>query len=201
MAESNTHLAHPPHDKDAGPHPDHSGKAITILKVQPYEGVGVVLTSDGVDLDGRIDPQFSQEGDNVSPPLAWNDVADAQAWALVVEDPDAPRDEPVLHWAMWDIPGRVTALPRGVAPGAHVADMPGAVQGRNTHGEFGWMGPKPPKGDGPHRYYFQLFALAKRLEMAPDTPLIELVSALKGNTVAAGQLVATFETPDDGVQS
>lgn len=201
MAESNTHLAHPPHDKDAGPHPDHSGKAITILKVQPYEGVGVVLTSDGVDLDGRIDPQFSQEGDNVSPPLAWNDVADAQAWALVVEDPDAPRDEPVLHWAMWDIPGRVTALPRGVAAGAHVADMPGAVQGRNTHGEFGWMGPKPPKGDGPHRYYFQLFALAKRLEMAPDTPLIELVSALKGNTVAAGQLVATFETPDDGVQS
>ena len=62
------------------------------------------------------------------------------------------------------------------------------------------MGPKPPKGDGPHRYYVQVFALAKHLGMAPDTPLVELVGALRGNTVASGQLVATFETPDDGVQ-
>ena len=200
MSNRSTHLHDAPHPADGPPAPDHSGKAIAILKVQPFEGVGVVVTSDGVDLEGRLDPQYAQDGDNVSPPLAWTAVQDAQAYALIVEDPDAPREDPVAHWVMWDIPGGVTALPRGVPHGARPQDLPGATQGKNTRGEFGWMGPKPPKGDAPHRYYVQVFALAKHLGMAPDTPLVELVGALKGNTVASGQLVATFETPDDGVQ-
>ena len=201
MSNRSTHLHDAPHSADAPPAPDHSGKAITILKVRPFETVGVVLTSDGVDGEGRLDPQYAASGDDASPPLAWTAVQDARSYALVVEDPDAPREDPVTHWVMWDIPGHVTALPRGVPHGARPETPPGAVQGANTHGAFGWMGPQPPKGDGPHRYYFQLFALAKRLEMAPTTPLVELVGALKGNTVASGQLVATFETPDDGVQA
>ena len=200
MSNRSTHLHDAPHHDDAPPAPDHSGKAITILKVQPFETVGVVVTSDAVDLEGRLDGVHAQAGDDTSPPLAWTAVQDAVAYALVVEDPDAPREDPVLHWAMWDIPGGVTALPTGVAHGARPEGLVGATQGANTHGDFGWMGPKPPKGDGPHRYYFQLFAQAKRLEMGPDTPLVELVGALKGTTVASGQLVATFETPDDGVQ-
>jgi Raf kinase inhibitor-like YbhB/YbcL family protein len=199
QGNSNTHLAHPPAPTDDTPSPEHSGAAITILKVQPFEGGSVVLTSDAVDLDGRLDPVHAQDGDNTSPPLSWTMVPDAEAYALVVEDPDAPREEPVLHWAMWDIPGGVTSLPAGVAVGARVDGLPGAVQGRNSHGEAGWMGPKPPKGHGPHRYYFQLFALGRRLGMGPEATLVELTGALKGDTVASTQLVATFETPDDGV--
>ena len=73
-----------------------------------------------LDLDGRLDPAHSQDGDNTSPPLSWTAVPDAETYAIVVEDPDAPHAEPVLHWAIWDIPGAVTALPAGVATGAHV---------------------------------------------------------------------------------
>ncbi|MBE7219293.1 MAG: YbhB/YbcL family Raf kinase inhibitor-like protein, partial [Caulobacteraceae bacterium] len=160
-----------------------------------------VLTSDAVDVDGRLDPVHAQAGDDTSPPLAWTAVPDAQSYALVVEDPDAPREEPVLHWVMWDIPADVSALPAGVPHGAHGTAVATAIQGRNSHGDFGYMGPKPPKGDGPHRYYFQLFALGKRLGLPADTSLPELTTALKGVTVACTQLVATFETPDDGVQA
>ncbi|MBE7219062.1 MAG: hypothetical protein INR64_11375, partial [Caulobacteraceae bacterium] len=64
MAHSNTHLAHPPKAAEETAHPDHSGKAITILKVQPYEGASVVLTSDAVDVDGRLDPVHAQAGDD-----------------------------------------------------------------------------------------------------------------------------------------
>ncbi len=201
MAHSNTHLAHPPKTADEQAHPDHSGKAITILKVQPYEGASVVLTCDGVDLEGRLDPIHAQSGDNTSPPLAWTQVPDAQSYALVVEDPDAPRDEPVLHWMMWDIPAQLSSLPAGVPEGAHGVAAATAIQGRNTNGDHGWMGPKPPKGDGAHRYYFQLFALGKRLGLPADTSLEDLTSALKGVTVASTQLVATFETLDDGEQA
>ena len=70
------------------------------------------------------------------------------------------------------------------------------MQGLNGHGKHGWMGPKPPPGHGKHRYHFQVFALAKPLGMAADTSLADLVNALKANTVAAGELIATFETPD-----
>ena len=196
MSNRSTHLAHPPHTKAEEPAPDHSGRALTILKVHPYQGETVVVTSDAVGVDGRLDPTYAQDGDGVSPPLAWTDVAEAQAWAVVVEDPDAPAVDPMLHWAIWDIEAGITALPPGIAKVARPETPQNAVQGRNGHGDPGWTGPKPPPGHGVHRYHFQVFALAKPLGMGADTTLTELVSALKGLVIASGELVATFETPD-----
>ena len=46
-----------------------------------------------------------------------------------------------------------------------------------------------------HHYHFELFALDKRLPMEPDTPLPELLNALKGNTIAKADLVAIYEAP------
>lgn len=201
MSNRSTHLHNAPHAHDEAPQPAHSGRAITSLKVHPAETVGVVVTSDAVGLDDRLDPVHSGGGDNTSPPLAWTAVAEAVGYALVVEDPDAPREDPVLHWVMWDIPGAVTALPAGVAPGAHVVSMPGAVQGRNSNGVFGYDGPMPPAGHGPHRYHFQVFALSKHLGMGADSTLTELTGALKASTLAFGELVATFETPDTIAQN
>lgn len=196
MSNRSTHLANPPHHEDGAPQPEHSGKAITILKVQPYEGETIVVTSDAVDVDGRLDPVFSHDGDNTSPPLAWTAVQTAQTYALVVEDPDAPREDPVIHWLIWNIPGELTALPQGVVNAHRPVTPQGAVQGKNTNGDFGYMGPKPPPGHGVHHYHFQLFALNQRLEMGPETTLPELVNVLKGNTVAMGELVGTFEVTD-----
>jgi phosphatidylethanolamine-binding protein (PEBP) family uncharacterized protein len=64
-------------------------------------------------------------------------------------------------------------------------------------GAYGWFGPKPPPGHGVHRYYFQVFALDRRLDMGPDTPLEDLVNALKGAALAEGRLVATYEAPTE----
>src|SRR5690606_40624535 len=60
---------------------------------------------------------------------------------------------------------------------------------------YGWFGPRPPAGHGLHHYYFQLFALDAPLDMGPQTPLAELLNALKGHTIAQGELVATYEAP------
>ena len=202
MSNRSTHLAHPPHHKDEAPAPEHSGGVIAILQVQPYESVGVVVTSPAVDVDGRLDPTFTQGGDNGSPPLEWTAVPDAQAWAVIVQDPDAPKAEPVTHWAIWDIPGEAVGLPQGIEPYNRPVTPQDAIQGRNSQGSYGYVGPKPPPGHGPHRYHFQVFALGKRLGLDPEAPLADLVGALKGNTVASGELIATFETADpQGVDS
>lgn len=174
--------------------PDHSGAAIVFERVQPYLDAALVLTSDAIDIDGWLDPVHAQSGDETSPPLSWSAPAGVVSYVLVVEDPDAPRDLPAVHWLLWNIPGSLHELPAGVQAGPHPAGLGGAVQGRNARGEHRWLGMAPPPGHGPHRYWFQLFGLDRRLELDPSTPLQELVNVLKGATVAKGQLVGKFET-------
>lgn len=177
------------------PHPEHSGAAITILKVDAWNDSGVVVMSPSQDPDGRLDARHSADGDNVSPPLTWTAVEGAESYALIVEDPDAPQDLPFVHWMIWNIPAEAGGLPEGVPLAMNIGAPHPIIQGKNDAGTYGWYGPKPPPGHGVHRYYFQVFALDKRLEMSPDTPLPELLNALKGDTIAKGEMVATFETP------
>ena len=194
MANRNTHqhgVSH--HSGDATPAPEHSGAAITILKVQPYEHAEIPVTSTAVNADGWLDPVFSKAQDNMSPPLEWTSVLEAETYALIVEDPDAPMEKPFIHWMMWNIPGKLNGLPQGVAPGKHPEGLETAVQGMNSLGEPGWTGMAPPPGHGVHHYHFQLFALTKALDFPPHTPLEELLNALRGNTVAKGELVGLFE--------
>jgi Raf kinase inhibitor-like YbhB/YbcL family protein len=173
--------------------PDHAGTAITFDKVEPYGDGALVVTSGAIDLDGWIDPIHAQAGDDVSPPLVWEASPGVVSYVLVVEDPDAPAKEPILHWLVWNIPGSLHGLPANLSKTPEPDNAGGAVQGLNGQGRPGWMGMAPPEGHGPHRYHFQLFGLDRRLDLSPDTALIEIVNILKGAAVAKGLLVGLFE--------
>ena len=173
--------------------PDHSGEAITFLKVQPYQEGALVLTSDAVDIDGWLSADHAQAGEDASPPLAWSGPPGIASYVLVVEDPDAPREQPVLHWLVWNIPGSLHALPRGLDKVPQPESAGGLIQGLNSRGRYGWLGMAPPAGHGPHRYHFQLFGLDRRLELPADTPLMELVNVLKGATLAKGELIGRYQ--------
>ena len=47
--------------------PDHSGAAITSLKVQPYQSAEIVLTSPAIDADGWLSIDHAQAGDGPVP--------------------------------------------------------------------------------------------------------------------------------------
>ena len=175
--------------------PNHSGEAITILKVQPRDERGIILTSTSEGPDGKLDDRHSAYHDNISPPLSWTAVPDARSWALIVEDPDAPQDQPFVHWMIWNIPGTARGLPEGLPNAAELVTPQGAVQGRNSMHGHGYFGPRPPAGHGLHHYYFQVFALDDVIDMGPETPLPELLNALKARTLASGEMVATYEAP------
>lgn len=176
-------------------HPEHSGESLTIMRVDPILDTGIVVTSASQRPDGRLEDRHSAYHDNISPPLTWTNVPDVKAWALVVEDPDAPRELPFVHWMIWNIQGELHGLPEGVGADPRLVTPQGGIQGRNDMGGYGWFGPHPPVGHGVHRYYFQLFALNDLIEMGPDTPLNELLNALKGRTIAKGEMMATYEAP------
>ena len=93
--------------------PEHSGAAITSLKVQPYQSATVLMTSPAIDADGWLSTDHAQAGDETAPPLSWSGPLEVVTWALVVEDPDAPRDQPVLHRLVWHIRCACTGLPAG----------------------------------------------------------------------------------------
>lgn len=175
--------------------PEHSGAAVVSLKVLPWQSAGVTLTSPAIDADGWLSSDHAQGGDELSPALSWSGPPEVATWALVVEDPDAPRAEPVLHWLVWNIPGAWRGLPRGMAKGARSEGGGGPVQGLNAHGDHGWLGMAPPPGHGPHRYHFQLFGLDRELDLPADIPLAEFVNVLKGCTLAKGDLVGRYENP------
>lgn len=170
-----------------------SGEDIVIHKVRPRERGRLEVASAAVGQDGRIADVYSAYHDNLSPPLEWSRVLDAESFALVVEDPDAPRETPFVHWMIWNIPGDRTSLPQGLPHDPVLKELGGAVQGLNSMNRHGYFGPRPPAGHGVHRYHFQLFALDKRLPMEPSTPLKELLNALKRDSIAAAELVGTYE--------
>ena len=174
---------------------EHAGELLTIQRVAPIETRGLVVRCPAIQDDGRIDPRFSADGENTSPALSWTAIPEADSYAVIVEDPDAPGDAPWIHWMIWNIPGTADGLAEDIA-GKPRPDAPaGAVQGKNGASRYGWFGPKPPPGHGVHHYHFQVFALTQPLNADPEAGLPELVNRLKALTLASGEVVGTFETP------
>jgi Raf kinase inhibitor-like YbhB/YbcL family protein len=118
--------------------------------------------------DGTAIPkQFSGDGKDVSPPLRWSEVpAETMSFALICDDPDAPRNDPWVHWVLFNLPGNARGL--GEAVPAQGKFVNGALQGKNDFGNLGYGGPAPPRGK-PHRYFFKLYALDAPLSLrAPN---------------------------------
>ena len=123
----------------------------------------------------------------MSPALQWAGLPPGtQSLALIVEDPDAGGDAPFVHWLAWNI----DPAGQGIAEnGGSTAD-----EGRNGHGSGGWYGPHPPAGPA-HHYHFQLFALDRKMELAPGSTRAALVGAMAGHVIGKGELVGTFAAP------
>jgi len=143
--------------------------------------------------DGARIPDPFAGKDGRSPPLRWSGVpAKARELVLICEDPDAPLPKPFVHWTVYDVAPSVTELPEGLPPtGQPLAN--GAIQGRNSMGRDGWIGPTPPPGHGVHHYHFQLFALDGRLDLEAPVDRDKLVEAMRGRVLATGEIVGTYE--------
>ncbi len=133
--------------------------------------------------------EFTCDGANISPPLAWTAPPEGtQSLALVVDDPDAPRGTWV-HWVVYNLPPTARQLPEAVAPRGPLAS--GAQQGRNDFGEIGYGGPCPPAGRA-HRYYFRLFALDRRLDLPAGCSRAELDEAMRDHILSRAEMIGRY---------
>lgn len=147
---------------------------------------GMTLQSTAFTHNAKLPAEYAREGGDVSPPLAWSGVPDAAAeLVLVCDDPDAPIGS-FTHWLLAGISPDEDETGPGEEP-------TGAVTGRNDYGGLGYLGPHPPPGDPPHRYFFRLYALAEPsgLETGFTADDLERVTETE-NVLASGTLVGTY---------
>ena len=154
---------------------------------------GAISLSSSAFAAGRPIPQrHTADGEDVSPAVNWSGVPEgAKELALIVDDPDAPRKDPWVHWVIYKIPATAAGLGEAVPPTERLNAPPGAMQGRNTSGTIGYRGPSPPPGP-PHRYRFKLYALSEVLDLEPGLDAAALEAAMAGRVLARGELVGTY---------
>jgi Raf kinase inhibitor-like YbhB/YbcL family protein len=144
----------------------------------------------------RIPRRHTGDGPDVSPQLAWSDApSDAVELALIVDDPDAPRTEPWVHWVAYGIPPDLRELPEGIPRHPTPGSPAGLQQGVSSFSEdrIGYRGPAPPEGHGPHHYRFTLHALDRPLGLAPGAGKQELLEAMDGHVLATATLTGVYE--------
>jgi Raf kinase inhibitor-like YbhB/YbcL family protein len=153
----------------------------TILNMNAASSVSV--TTPAFQAGGDIPAKFTCNGANVNAELKINGVPnEAKSLALVVDDPDAARGL-FTHWIVWNIDPKTTDIGENSAPA-------GGVQGTNDFGKRSYGGPCPPSGT--HRYFFKIFALDTKLDLKPSARRAELDAAMRGHTLAQGELMARY---------
>jgi Raf kinase inhibitor-like YbhB/YbcL family protein len=150
--------------------------AATVIKLEmPYLKPGAAMPK-----------KYTAEGKSASPPLIWSFAPETTLeYALVFEDLDDSR----VHWLVYRIPGKITALPEGI-PSDEVLSAPsklaGAIQGITGFRQKG-PGYMPPVSG--HRYQFTLYAIDARLGLLPGLDKESLLTLIQGHVVGKGELV------------
>ena len=154
-------------------------------QAEPATLTKVQLTSSAFQNGEPIPTDYTCDGTNDTPTLAWADPPTAtKSFAVVIDDPDAPGGT-FRHWGVFDIP----ASARSVGGGQRVG-----TEATNDFGKRGYGGPCPPRGNGRHHYHFKLFALdTDKLGLSPSAKVIDVENAARQHAVAEGELVATYE--------
>jgi len=157
--------------------------------LEAQTGGAMQLTSASFPNGGTIPKKYTCDGSDVSPALTWSGAPQGtQGFALIADDPDAPVGT-WSHWVLYDLPAGTTSLAESVSK----VDAPpgGGQQGKNDFGKTGYGGPCPPPGT-PHRYFFKLYAVDRRLDLKPGARQKEVERALQGHILAQAELMGKY---------
>ena len=170
--------------------------ALTRPETRPSGSARINVNAVAFAANGAIPREHSEYGLGISPALSWSAVPNVASYAIVVEDPDGSA-KPVIHWVAWNVPAGTTQLPSGLQERDRLNGGPleGIMQGASGRGTVGWYGPRPPKGDKPHHYQFQVLALDRKLDLPLGATRDQLLTAAAGHVIATGDLVGTYSEP------
>lgn len=169
-----------------------SGVPLALARAETRTNRQLQVTSPVISADGSLDKRYGEYADGVSVPLRWSAAPGARSYLVIAEDPDARPITPFVHWVAWNIPADTTGLPEGLLEQMRLTEPEGVLQGATSRGSVGYYGPRPPVGDPPHHYHFQVMALDTVLDIAPGSDRDAVLKAAKGHVIAKGEVVGTY---------
>lgn len=148
----------------------------------------MTLQADGFEGGRKVPPQYTCDGVNRPPEVHWNGApAKTRSFAITLDDPDAPSGT-WTHWMLWNIPAGTSSLSEACRPESPVQT------GINDFGRHGYGGPCPPRGHGPHRYFFRIHALdVETLPLGPEAKRKDFDQAIHGHVLETGYCYGVFE--------
>jgi Raf kinase inhibitor-like YbhB/YbcL family protein len=171
-----------------------SGQA---ARLQGAKKMTIQITSSAFAQGHPIPKKYTGEGADVSPPLGWSGIPEgAKELVLICDDPDAPTDEPWVHWVMYKIPADAQGLPEGVPRKPRLKEPHGAMQGKNSwpaNEAIGYRGPMPPPGHGVHHYHFKLYAIEAHMTVEPGLTKKAVMANIRDHILAEGELMGTYQ--------
>ncbi len=170
-------------------HNGNIGAEEAVYALQKSAGFRVFgITSSAFGDSQAVPAKYTADGENVSPPLAWQDPpTDARSYVLIVDDPDAvPAGGKVWdHWIVYDMPATTASLSEN-------ADLSGAKQGMNSWGNAYYEGPSPPSGTA-HRCYFTLYAMNVETLNPAGTGKSDIKAAMYGKVSGSTYMIGTYQ--------
>ena len=187
-----------PASPDSGDAEQPSAPSEEAYELQQAVATGFSVTTTSLKATGFLQTEFTCEGTDSSPHIAWSDVpTETQSIAVVAEDLDF-AGAVASHWVVWGLTPETRELP----PWASRSEaLPaGAVEGVNTYGEQGYKGPCPPPkvisgcgtcpqtGFDSNPYLWTVYAIGKDVSLGPDATRDDLLQAIDGSILASGSL-------------
>ena len=164
---------------------------------QPIPGSFNVTTTSFKET-GFLQTEFTCEGTDSSPHIAWGDVpSGTQSIAVLAEDLDL-AGAVASHWIVWGLPSDTHELPAS-ASGSSALPI-GAMEGVNTYGQPGYKGPCPPpkirargsqcksSGFESNPYRWSVYAVDKDVSLGPGATRVNLLQAIDGSILASGSI-------------
>ena len=138
---------------------------------------------------GKIPRRYTCDGEDVSPPLEWEGIPEGtQSLALICDDPDAPGKTWWVHWVLYNTPAEAKKLLEGIPNNEVLED--GSLHGINDFNKYGYAGPCPPSGI--HRYFFNLYALDRKLDLPAGATKAKLLMSMEGHILELVQLIGKY---------
>ena len=131
---------------------------------------------------------FTADGSNKCPDFIIQEVPDnAKSLVILCHDPDATSGVPWIHWLAWGLPS-VDKIIAGELP-------EGSVDGLNSFGNYGYGGPSPSPGTGPHRYVFTIYATHDGVDLRDATTYKKILNSLKDYIIDQASLTGIYLRP------
>jgi Raf kinase inhibitor-like YbhB/YbcL family protein len=140
----------------------------------------LVIRSPAFENNKLIPSKYTCDGEDVNPPLTIEGMPEkTKSLALIIEDPDAPAGL-WIHWVVWKIQP-ATMIEENIVPG---------TEGLNTNKKHSYHGPCPPSGT--HRYFFKVYALDTKLNLAALAEKEDVENAMQSHVLAKGELMGLY---------